>query len=1190
MSFESITTANRIEYLANYSSASLGRVKKLHLGWAIPARGGPLSPQCQELNRLHSLCVDGNRIKVPQRLEDLPKISQADADSFILEVLHREAVALSKITSSTKPSLSPLDSVDFVERVLCEPRACSEVDMVQLLLRWCRSTRKAQLSYFLPYINLDALTEEQRQWLAQEFPPTFSLTSHLMNSLTRSEILSTNELSPYHLDYPAMRWKCIYSSYETRLGNLLEALEKSFSHFHRKLLVIRVTDRFSIAIYIPKQIPFEEETALGPSARILAFTHTNSDCSRIIAPGADYRLFFDHSRFEIYNRRRQDTFIFVNRAQNDNESYRAVKGAANRGRERQKTIESGRNHDFVTSIALAKFSSQVRAQMGQVRREGILAAELYVISNSDVASFRVLDLWLESIDTLETKPLFEKAPLLHIPRLEGVDFSVHPPEVKQLFKGNLKMLEEDTVRSRLAQILQTCYTCHETRLPSQIYQYYLDSVSTQDPKLVEILVDSLYMSPGNVVYLTRLCPWPNSLKGVIKSKIDLLIDASLQSLNRIGLLSVEPFKAILQEVPISNTLFRELVEKICLLVRDSDLIFSLYFDCLEPLNDKLSRVTAEYFSKNLFGIALDHFDEANERKKGKSELWKLDNLVEEGGAKLLKCERRLDAPQMDRLATGDHVRFYLASKPENVILSQRPSFDAFVEFAETGSVTFRCLSHPPSVPPEARWYLQHCGSFVTSKAMLDALTDLVEKKEEACPLYPLLFGQGASSTAMMGEVFNDESLNASQSLAVDTSIRHALICIWGPPGTGKTHTIVVLLHQLLERFPQTRILVTAPTHNAVDNVLRKFLRVNSNTTPIRVSTNVRKVASDLVRYTCDAWVGKELSQNFKARREAMERLQNARLVFTTCAGAGLGLLRDLSFPIVIIDEASQQAEPMSLIPLVKGCEKAILVGDHVQLRATVRKHAKAADFEISLFERLYTSSLPNIQKVMLNVQYRMHPEICKFPSYEFYEGKLFSADSCQERPLPKSSFPWPEDSRCVFIPCAVPEDFGRRSKGNEGQAYICKAVWRLLTAGAPASIAILTPYSRQVTILKTLLPSSVTISSIDGFQGQEADIIIYVTVRSNLHGEIGFLEDMRRLNVALTRAKAGLIIIGNELTLKSTVVSTTLVDRNDAVIEEGEKPMSFAVDPASKAIWQRLLKMLTIVEIPVDIAITNSLK
>jgi superfamily I DNA and/or RNA helicase len=273
-----------------------------------------------------------------------------------------------------------------------------------------------------------------------------------------------------------------------------------------------------------------------------------------------------------------------------------------------------------------------------------------------------------------------------------------------------------------------------------------------------------------------------------------------------------------------------------------------------------------------------------------------------------------------------------------------------------------------------------------------------------------------------------------------------------------------------------------------------------------------------------------------------------------------------------------------LIPLTEGCQKAILVGDHVQLRATVRKYAKILGFEISIFESLYIAENPPVSsllRVMLNVQYRMHPRICDFPSQEFYEGKLKADTSCERNTLPEHDFPWPEISssgglleRCVYVPSLGEEDVGHRSKGNLPQAEFCKEIYRMIVS-TPVSVAVLTLYTRQVKILKDRLPGSATVTSIDGFQGQEAAFIIYVTARSNPHGDIGFLSDLRRLNIVLTRARSGLIVIGCPRTLTNAASHTSADEKGDSRVFD-----SRAVDQDAGPVWKRLVQSLKRMEIP----------
>ena len=318
---------------------------------------------------------------------------------------------------------------------------------------------------------------------------------------------------------------------------------------------------------------------------------------------------------------------------------------------------------------------------------------------------------------------------------------------------------------------------------------------------------------------------------------------------------------------------------------------------------------------------------------------------------------------------------------------------------------------------------------------------------------------------------------------------------------------------------------------------------------------MQKVADALRAYTCDAMFGKDINLSMNVRSKAQRQVRESRLVFTTCVGAGLGLLRTESFEIVLIDEASQQTEPETLIPLVKGCQRAVLVGDHVQLRATVQKTAVVVGLDVSLFERHYDApQRPGVAKVMLDTQYRMHQDVCSFSSAEFYDGKLQTAVPDHKRPLRGSRFLWPGDARKLFIACTSTEDIGHQSKANRGQAELCRQACELLiapeatsksaqpqSAYLPEQIAILTPYTRQKELLKSVLPKY-EVSSIDGYQGREADIVVFVTVRCNVHYDLGFLNDMRRLNVAMTRARIGVIVIGDRATLASTAPGEEVSD------------------------------------------------
>ncbi|KAM0296913.1 hypothetical protein ACHAPM_010099 [Fusarium culmorum] len=310
---------------------------------------------------------------------------------------------------------------------------------------------------------------------------------------------------------------------------------------------------------------------------------------------------------------------------------------------------------------------------------------------------------------------------------------------------------------------------------------------------------------------------------------------------------------------------------------------------------------------------------------------------------------------------------------------------------------------------------------VTRSEFIDAVKDLCICREDYCGVADIIFGLQSATTLPQVEVIYTkvDKLNESQNKAIQLALESSLLCLWGPPGTEKTETIVEMICALQIANEKARVLVTAPTHNAVNNVMRRYIKriqeqplaQKSEPNILRVSTEVRKVADDLRKYICDAMAGQEIHGDYKTMKKAIQMIKDSDTVFTTCIGAGIGLLRSEFFDIVIVDEASQQTEPSSLVPLVKGCSKAILVGDHVQLRPTVQQTSLALEFDVSRFERLYTEegglTENGFSTMMLDTQYRMHPKLCEFSSGAFYEGKLKSRIDMSARPLIKSDFPFP---------------------------------------------------------------------------------------------------------------------------------------------------------------------------------------
>lgn len=417
-------------------------------------------------------------------------------------------------------------------------------------------------------------------------------------------------------------------------------------------------------------------------------------------------------------------------------------------------------------------------------------------------------------------------------------------------------------------------------------------------------------------------------------------------------------------------------------------------------------------------------------------------------------------------------------------------------------------------------------------------------------------------------------LDDSQAEAIETAVGQRLTMIQGPPGTGKTHTAVHLLSALIE-MGRGPILACAESNVAVDNLLEGLLDLDVKAIrlgrPVKVRESLREATLDaqvsrhpkqdeiaFIREETEGMRSKlhdlkgkdkglahrDINKNYREIRELEQRitddvLASAQVLCTTNIGAGHFTLANRKFSIVLIDEATQATEPSALVPIVKGARQLILVGDHRQLPPTVTsRSAEEGGLDIPLFERLLSNGLP---AHMLTTQYRMHPTIREFPSSRFYENKLEDGCSSSDRP-PVAGFLWPDwDKPVAFVPVhgsEIEEESGSSRSNMDEAAIVVQVVNDLLAPGdlTPEDIGVISPYAGQVRLIRSMVDDVIEgleVKSVDGYQGREKEIIVLSTVRANDAGKVGFLSNYRRLNVALTRAKRGLIVIGDDRTLRN---------------------------------------------------------
>lgn len=515
--------------------------------------------------------------------------------------------------------------------------------------------------------------------------------------------------------------------------------------------------------------------------------------------------------------------------------------------------------------------------------------------------------------------------------------------------------------------------------------------------------------------------------------------------------------------------------------------------------------------------------------------------------------------------------------------------------------------HIPDWLPDSKLGINLEFDDKTYKEMNAAIRQVIEpkKNERLQELRETLTGPHTPAFSEWERVYHNPDLNESQNRAVVRALEaHEVALIHGPPGTGKTTTLVQAIKETLTREHQ--VLICAPSNTAVDLLASKCdelgLSVVRMGNPARVDESMQKLTLDgrmsehedyrslrKIRKEAEKIRKKALKykrtftgQDRRRRKELLEEarelkghakkledyilhqiLNRSQVVAATLTGSAHSLLQRKRFHTVFIDEAAQALEPACWIPLMRA-DRVILAGDHFQLPPTVKSfEAEKKGLGHTLFE--YIIEQKPEASVMLEQQYRMHYQIMGFSAQQFYSGKLTADPSVRYRGLSGDMPPveFVDTAGCGFTEKRNPENLSTANP-EEGELLMRHLATLLnqLEAEKPElfeqglSIGIIAPYREQVRTLRELLRNSpmlmsyqerITVHTVDGFQGQERDIMYISLTRSNDRGEIGFLKNIRRMNVALTRAKKKLVVIGDSATLGNHPFYRAFLDYVDTI-------------------------------------------
>ena len=1056
----------------------------------------------------------------------------------------------------------------------------SEFQLFNFVKQWCYSQQCSndealeKLLAFSDYINFSKFTVEQQITAMDVGVPRLIVT----NALNKSQFLTQSMRVHFSMDSPHCGWKFYFRFDSTFFEghHLLRALQR----YPETMVTFQLPNTVTVTLHFLIQIE-HGKTRLNAGSVVAYFFSPHFDLSQRCVLGPEYTIELDNEMLQLYRGKKQATFVKLAFEDKERQSH----GPSNETVYDQMSVDLTRfKQDILTKVKHPTVRKEnfhfievfVKSTDQKPAHFDILVADF-----PGEFSDPILDSVVEEVPFTE-EPIEEKE--LHLESLKSYARDIALAELHTAAcSGNAGhyltilqfIMSNEKEFSHLSSDQQSSLLTLLTTMVAR-YCHKLSAPDTEDclQTIVVTLLDSSFRTPqSKLKLLDRLFRLQfSSLANLIVQGIQVSTTQDyFEAVSEWQLWCFLPQDVAQQilniikpqwTVETDETSVDTAIEKYT--VEFADLLLHQFINEVHEAQNHtlLEGSKADYTIKQLKAQDLNcscprsNDGESKSVRSGQNKLakWTVAFTKKTGlsstkftvGTFVMISPMKLPSKMQVPIVMLGHI-IQVCRHPTNIVL----------ELEEPISYCLR-LSAEQS---KGHWQMNLIGNVIAFKRCIKAIKKIFSEKLSSTQLLPFLVQphqcltdsmssnidatakstqqrSGVETTSTQQEEMASSvskhkshsklcSFNESQQRAIDAAISQKITLIHGPPGTGKTHTATEIVRRVYQKYlsSKSKVLVAAETNMAVDNLTRKLLQRNVMVVRVgsieHMSDDIRQVSLEHQLQIKHLELGKnKVRSNFT---DVQAILGAAEVIATTCTGAGSSMLKGLAFPFVLIDEATQATEPVSLVSIVHQCEQLVLIGDPEQLPPTlISSTDRSCTLSKSLFHRLY-ELCPSF---FLEEQHRMHPTIAEFPSKEFYSGRLKSAPDLDKR---TSSLDLVWSSTLVFINVKASREqhFGVSYKNLVEAEMVVKVIENLLSKNVnQTEIAVLTPYAGQVMCIREKLgqvTKCVEVCSVDGFQGREKEVIVFSTVRT---GMLGFTGDKHRMNVLLTRAKHGIIGIG----------------------------------------------------------------